>query len=501
MLQVKNITKRFAGVVALEKVSLELYPGKVNALIGENGAGKSTLMKILSGVHTEYEGEIFYHGQRVRFSSPREAQNQGIAIIHQELNHIPQLTVMENIFLGCEKTGVWGFLDNEMMRAKTQELLTKLKLDVSPDTPVGYLKVGQQQVVEIAKALLSDSQVIIMDEPTSAISDHEVEILFSLVEELRAEGKTIVYISHKLDELFRIADCYVVLRDGHTVGSGWMKDTDADQIIRLMAGRNVRALEKEVCDPDGEPLLSVKNLFLKHPERRGGFLLKDISFDLCKGEILGIYGLMGSGRSELLETIFGLHSQQSTGRIYIEGEDVAFRSAADAIHAGLALVPEDRKKDGLILDMDVKGNICLTSLKDLEQYGLLNDDKEVALAEKYIRELRIKTPSERQTVKNLSGGNQQKVALAKSLASCPKVLMLDEPTRGIDVNAKNEIYRLIVDLAKQNLGLVIVSSEIPEIMALSDRILAMSEGAITAEFRAGEATEEKLLKASIPRTI
>lgn len=501
MLQVKNITKRFAGVVALDKVSLEFYSGKVNALIGENGAGKSTLMKILSGVHTEYEGEIIFNGRKVRFSGPRDAQKHGIAIIHQELNHIPQLTVMENIFLGCEMTNSWGFLDNEAMRAKTRELLAKLKLDVNPDTPMGFLKVGQQQVVEIAKALLTDSQVIIMDEPTSAISENEVEVLFSLIEELRAEGKTIVYISHKLDELFRIADCYATLRDGQTVGSGLMKDTNADQIIRMMAGRNVRALEKEICEPGGEPLLSVRNLFLKHPAKRGGRLLKDISFDLRRGEILGVYGLMGSGRSELLETLFGLHSHHSTGRIYIEGKDVAFRSAADAIRAGLAFVPEDRKKDGLILDMDVKENICLSSLKELEEYGLLDDGMACALAGKYIRDLRIKTPSERQLVKNLSGGNQQKVALAKSLASRPKVLMLDEPTRGVDVNAKNEIYRLIVDLAKQNLGLIIVSSEIPEIMALSDRILAMSEGTIAAEFKAAEATEEKLLKASIPWTI
>lgn len=500
MIAVRNITKRFAGITALDDVSLEFHQGKVNALIGENGAGKSTLVKILAGVYADFEGEIIYDNEPVRFSNPREAQEKGIAIIHQELNLIPQLSVTENIFLGREMTTSWSFLDGQGMRSRTQELLDKLHLHVDPDTPVSELKVGQQQVVEIAKALLTDSEVIIMDEPTSAISENEVEVLFGIIENLRKEGKAIVYISHKLDELFRIADAYVVLRDGRFAGSGRMTETNTDGLIRLMAGRNITALKKERVPP-GKTLLSVRNLSLKHPSKANANLLKNISFDLRKGEILGVYGLMGAGRTELLETIFGLHSRNATGRIYVEGGEIAFRSSAEAIVAGLALVPEDRKKDGLVLNMDIKNNISLASLKRMESYGLLDDAKETALAERYIRELQVKTPSGKQTTQNLSGGNQQKVVLAKWLASNPKVLMLDEPTRGIDVNAKNEIYKLIIQLAEKGLGLIVVSSEIPEIMALSDRILTISEGAVTGEFKAGHATEDQLLKASLPKTI
>jgi ribose transport system ATP-binding protein len=501
MLAVKNITKRFAGVTALEDVTLELQKGKVNAVIGENGAGKSTLMKILSGVHQDYEGEIIYKDQSVRFINPRDAQKNGIAIIYQELNLIPQLSVMENIFLGREELTRWGFLDKEGMRAKSQVLLDRLKLFVDPDTPVGELKVGQQQVVEIAKALLTDSEVIIMDEPTSAISESEVEVLFGVIENLREEGKTIVYISHKLEELFKMADRYIVLRDGRVIGSGSMKETDQDDIIRKMAGRNIKVADRQKRETSDTELLSVRDICLKHPVKANSNLLRDITFNLFKGEILGIYGLMGAGRTELLETLFGLHHGKSLGKIFIERQEVVLKSSADAIEAGLALVPEDRKKDGLVLNMDVKTNIALAVLKEIEKFGLISEKKETALADRYIRDLKIKTPSSKQVAQNLSGGNQQKVVLAKWLASNPKILMLDEPTRGIDVNAKNEIYKLILDLAGKGLGLIVVSSEIPEILALSDRILTMSEGVLTAEFKAEDVTEDMLLKASIPKTI
>jgi ribose transport system ATP-binding protein len=501
MLAVKNITKRFAGVTALEDVTLELQKGKVNAVIGENGAGKSTLMKILSGVHQDYEGEIIYKDQSVRFINPRDAQKNGIAIIYQELNLIPQLSVMENIFLGREELTRWGFLDKEGMRAKSQVLLDRLKLFVDPDTPVGELKVGQQQVVEIAKALLTDSEVIIMDEPTSAISESEVEVLFGVIENLREEGKTIVYISHKLEELFKMADRYIVLRDGRVIGSGSMKETDQDDIIRKMAGRNIKVADRQKRETSDTELLSVRDICLKHPVKANSNLLRDITFNLFKGEILGIYGLMGAGRTELLETLFGLHHGKSLGKIFIERQEVVLKSSADAIEAGLALVPEDRKKDGLVLNMDVKTNIALAVLKEIEKFGLISEKKETALADRYIRDLKIKTPSGKQVAQNLSGGNQQKVVLAKWLASNPKILMLDEPTRGIDVNAKNEIYKLILDLAGKGLGLIVVSSEIPEILALSDRILTMSEGVLTAEFKAEDVTEDMLLKASIPKTI
>lgn len=501
MLAVENITKKFPGVTALNNVSMELYPGKVNAILGENGAGKSTLMKILSGVYPDYEGRIVYNDQPVFFHSVRDAQARGIVIIHQELNLIPYLNIRENIFLGREIINNWGLLDKETMRRKTLALLQRLKLNVDPDTPVSQLKVGQQQVVEIAKALLTDAEVIIMDEPTSAISDHEVEVLFSIIEDLKRENKTIVYISHKLDELFRIADRYIVLRDGCSVESGDMKGMDQDTLIQKMVGRQINMMRKPTESRTiKEELLRIEQLNLRQADK-SEYVLKDISFSLSKGEILGIFGLMGAGRTELMETLFGCYPKRVSGNIYIEGKAVRCCSPADAINAGLALVPEDRKKNGLVLGMDVRTNICLTTLANMEAGGLLNQDKEYGLAEKYIGELNIKTPSCNQTVKNLSGGNQQKIVLAKWLAKKPKVLLLDEPTRGIDINAKNEIYQIILQLAEAGIGVIVVSSELPEILAISDRILVLSEGRLTAEIPVSSATENVILKAAIPKTI
>lgn len=499
MLVAKNITKRFAGVTALENVSMEFHPGKVNAILGENGAGKSTLMKILSGVYSDYEGRILLHGKPVAFNNPREAQQAGIAIIHQELNLVPHLTITENIFLGRELITSWGMLNTAAMRQKTQEMLKRLKLNVSPDTLIADLKVGQQQVVEIAKALLTDCEVIIMDEPTSAITESEVEVLFGIINTLRQENKAIVYISHKLDELFKIADRYIVLRDGRTIESGDMQGMTHDTLIRKMVGREITILKKDQCQQPDRPLLTAHNISLKHPENNKRLLLNNISFNLCKGEVLGIFGLMGAGRTELLETIFGLHKYD--GEIQIEQQACRFKSPADAMQAGITLVPEDRKKDGLVLGLDVKTNISLTTLPKLQTAGMLQNSKEQALATKYIDALKIKTPSASQLAKNLSGGNQQKIVLAKCLATGPKILMLDEPTRGIDINAKSEIYKLILELAASGLGIIVVSSELPEILALADRILVMAEGNLTAELNAKEATEDKILKAAIPQTL
>ncbi|SEJ30794.1 monosaccharide ABC transporter ATP-binding protein, CUT2 family [Dyadobacter koreensis] len=501
MLTVDKITKRFPGVIALEDVSLALEAGKITALIGENGAGKSTLMKVLSGIYQDYEGQIIFKGQVVRFSNPRDAQEQGIAIIHQELNLIPYLSITENIFLGRELITQYGTLDKRKMKLRTQELLDMLKLAVKPDTLVAGLKVGQQQVVEIAKALLTDSEVIIMDEPTSAITESEVEVLFEIINDLKKQNKAIVYVSHKLDELFRIADNYVVLRDGKSIESGKMEGITQDLLIQKMVGRSIQVQRKAVCENKEEILISVKRLFLKHPVRQKEDLLKNISFTVKKGEIVGIFGLMGAGRTELLETIFGLHPFISTSEIQIENTRVIINSPSDAIRSGLALVPEDRKKDGLVLGMDVKTNICLTTLPDLEDRGFLSDLKEKTLSEKYIDELKIKTPSPYQQAKNLSGGNQQKIVLAKWLATKPKLLLLDEPTRGIDIHAKSEIYKLISGLAEKGLGIIFVSSELPEILAVSDRVLVMAEGAITAEFSSIEATEDAILKAAIPKSV
>jgi len=501
MLVAENITKNFSGVTALDKVCLELHAGKVNAIIGENGAGKSTLMKILSGVYADYDGRIIFKAQPVHFQNTRQAQSAGIAIIHQELNLIPYLSITENIFLGRELTTPWGALDKKQMRKQAESLLARLKLSVDPDARISSLKVGQQQVVEIAITLLTDAEVIIMDEPTSAISEGEVEVLFGIISQLKKENKVIAYISHKLDELFRIADRYIVLRDGKTIESGEMRGMTHDSIIQKMVGREIKIVRNTNAAKSANAVLSLSNISLKHTERKNDRLLKNISFNLNRGEILGIFGLMGAGRTELMETIFGLHTKRSTANIFVEGKRINIKSPEDAIRAGLALVPEDRKKDGLVLDLDVRDNICLTTLDNMQTMGLLNKNREASLAKKYISDLKIKSSSAKQLAKNLSGGNQQKIVLAKWLATKPKILMLDEPTRGIDINAKNEIYKLILQLADEGLGVIVVSSELPEILAVSDRILVMAEGSITAEFGANEATEDNILKAAIPKTI
>jgi ribose transport system ATP-binding protein len=500
LLIAENISKKFSGVTALDNVCLELHEGKVNAIIGENGAGKSTLMKILSGVYTEYEGRIIYKGETVRFKNTKDAQSQGIAIIHQELNLVPHLSVTENIFLGCELTTPLGLLDKKKMRERTQELLNRLKLNVSPDAQIGDLKVGQQQVVEIAKALLHSAGVIIMDEPTSAIGDKEVKVLFDIIAGLKAEGKVIVYISHKLDELFAIADRYNVLRDGRFIESGEMKGINHDGLIQKMVGREIVFNSKNKLPEEAEELLSVNNVFLSKEGEKDKKLLKDVSFSLRKGEVLGIFGLMGAGRTELLETIFGLHPKEASGSIKINNKECRLSRPADAIRERIALVPEDRKKDGLVLGLDVKQNICITTLDQMERAGVLDSSRESSLAQKYIERLRIKTSSAGQLARNLSGGNQQKIVLAKWLAIDPSVLMLDEPTRGIDIHAKTEIYRLIAQLASEGMGIIVVSSEMPEILAVADRILVMCEGSITAELSADEATEDKILMKAIPKT-
>ena len=502
MLTAEKISKRFSGVNALDEVSMDLLPGCVTAIIGENGAGKSTLMKILSGVYTEYEGRILYKGAEAHFRDPRHAQECGIAIIHQELNLIPHLSITENMFLGRELTNSLGLLDKKAMKAATASLLERLRLNVSPDTLIADLKVGQQQVVEIAKALLTESQVIIMDEPSSAISDHEVDVLFGIISDLKQEGKAIVYISHKLDELFKIADRYIVMRDGKVTEAGSMKDvTSHDTIIRKMTGRDIKTVRRNSTPQDNQ-VLQVQQLSLAGKTAGSKALLQNISFDVAAGEVVGIFGLMGAGRTELLETILGLHAgEKPGGSILLNGQPVHQLSPESVIKAGLVLVPEDRKRDGFVSGFDIKTNISLSCLNKLQQLGLLDQKQEAALADKYIQSLRIKTNSASQQVSNLSGGNQQKVVLAKCLATQPVVLMLDEPTRGIDANAKNEIYQLILELAANGMAIIMVSSELPEILAISNRVLVMAEGRLTASFPIDAASEDKILKAAIPNTI
>lgn len=497
MLVAENITKQFAGVKALDNVCLEFQAGQVTAVIGENGAGKSTLMKILSGVYTDYEGQIRFKGQPVQFQSIRDAQQCGIGIIHQELALIPYLSILENVFLGRELTTRWGLLDHAAMRRRTVGLLKELRLEMDPDTRISELKVGQQQVVEMAKALLVESELIIMDEPTSAISDSEVAVLFQIIDDLRKKGKAIVYISHKLDELFTIADRFVVLRDGRTIESGNMSAMNHDLLIRKMVGRDVLVQREHTAPKSAAPALSVRNLCLTHATQKQTLQVKQVSFTVGKGEIVGLFGLMGAGRSELLESIFGLHAGRVTGEVMVNGQPVRCNNPKQAIAAGMALVPEDRKQDGLVLELDVQTNISLPALHLIEANGLLQAKKETQLAGKYMRDLRIKTSSGRQLVKNLSGGNQQKVVLSKWLATKPAVLMLDEPTRGIDINAKAEIYTLIQQLANEGMAILVVSSEIPELLAIADRILVMSEGTLTANIPIQQATEDVLLKAAI----
>jgi len=499
MLVAKNISKKFSGVTALADISLELYAGKVNAIIGENGAGKSTLMKIFSGVYTQYSGEIIFNDKPVKFSGTRQAEEAGIAIIHQELNLVPYLSIAENVFLGREITNGLGVLDKKRMNQETAGLLARLNLHVHPDTKIAALKVGQQQLVEIARVLYANASVIIMDEPTSAISDKEVDNLFLIIQQLKQEGKIIVYISHKMKELFAIADRFVVLRDGSTIDSGDMRDITPDALIKKMTGRNL-AVHERIAKNNTRELLSVKNISLRNPVLPQSNILSDISFRLHQSEVLGLYGLMGAGRTELMETIFGLHPKNTSGEIRVAGVARKITSAVDAIAAGIALVPEDRKHQGLILNQTVQSNISITVLEKLEQWGfVLNESKEKKLVADYIDKLGIKTASANNIAQNLSGGNQQKIVLAKWLATHPKILLLDEPTRGIDVNAKAEIYKLIKLLAADGMGIIVVSSELPEILTVSDRVLVMCEGALTANMPIEQANEAEILKCAIAK--
>lgn len=494
-LEVQHLSKSFPGVKALDGISLCLDPGMVHAFLGENGAGKSTLLNILTGAYTDYEGQLILNGTPIRFNSVRDAQNAGISIIHQELNLIPQLSIVENLFLGREIRNRFGLPDYREMEQQARVVLDRLRLTLHPKTRINQLKVGQQQLVEIARALLTDAALILMDEPTSALSDTEIDTLHHIIRELRAEGKTLVYISHKMDELFRIADRYHVLRDGRHIGSGNLKEQRTDDLIRMMVGREVRIEPRSKTSSSQSVILSVRNLQLWTGNNRQKRILQDLSLDLKKGEILGIFGLMGAGRTELLETLFGLYPDRSTFDLNLNGTSVQVKSPVEAISLGFGLLPEDRKTDGLVLGMNISANIGLSILQDRV---LVPKQEEARKARKYIEELRIKTPSEKQLCRNLSGGNQQKVVLAKWLATSPEVLFLDEPTRGVDIRAKDEIYTLIRELADQGMSLILVSSELPELRALADRILVLSEGKITGDFLPAGTSDETLLEAALP---
>ena len=500
MLTIQSVSKRFPGVRALHDVSFEIAQGEVHALIGENGAGKSTLMKILSGVYTDYEGELLLEGEPLSLGSPRDAQRRGIAIIHQELNLIPELTIAENIFLGREPRTPAGLLDVTRMEQESHALLVRLNLAVPPDRPVKWLRVGEQQLVEVAKALSLDARLLILDEPTSALSQTEIDRLFAVIASLKEHGVTMIYISHKFDEIFHVADRVTVLRDGECIGTLSIDEADQPGLIRMMVGRSLSDLYPKEVATVGDEALRVEHLQLLPDSQGGGRTLSDISFSLRRGEILGIAGLMGAGRTELLETLFGVYSERRVrGRIEIAGKERRIGSPQEAIRAGLAFVTEDRKSQSLILKLSVAHNLTLAALDRFLRLNIVRQREENDAVGRSIEQLRIKTPNFSIDVDKLSGGNQQKVALAKCLLTRPQVLLLDEPTRGIDIGAKAEIYGLISRLAQDGAAIVIASSELLELLAMCDRILVLCEGKLTAELTRDEATQERIMEAATAR--
>jgi erythritol transport system ATP-binding protein len=492
ILRAENITKVFPGTVALDDVTFEVQRGKVNVLVGENGAGKSTLMKILAGVEPPTQGCVVLEGRELRLRSTLEAARNGIGIIFQELNLCPNLSVVDNIFLAREQIAR-GVIDHKAEKRTARELIKRLEQHIDPDALVGDLRIGQQQIIEIAKALVQDVRILIMDEPTSALSAAEVEVLFRVIRDLKAHDVSIIYISHKLDELLQIGDTITVLRDGRLVAQGACRDVDVPWIIEKMVGRNPAALFTRKEHKIGEALLRVEDLTL--PRVGGGFVLDHVSFELHTGEILGFYGLMGAGRSDLVDTLAGARPGAS-GRIWLQGREVKSANVAERIAAGFVLVPEDRQRDGLVPTLSVAHNMLLASLKKYLNRFFLVKKKEQSAVESMIHDLSVRVASAQQSITALSGGNQQKVVVAKCLLTAPKVLMLDEPTRGIDVGAKSEIFEIMSRLALEGYGVIFISSELKEVLAMSDRILVMSKGAITGEFGREQANEENLVAAS-----
>ncbi len=485
IVEMENINKSFSGVPVLKNVRFTLKAGEVMALLGENGAGKSTLMKILSGVYVRDSGTMKIFGEEQGDLDTKKAQELGVAIIHQELNMCRHLTVAENIFLGREvRKGVT--LNNREMVKRTQEVLDSLKIDLNPNTVVGDLPVSKQQMVEIAKALSVHAKILIMDEPTSALSSKEIDELFRLVDQLRSEGCGIVYISHRMEELSHVANRVTVMRDGEFIMEGNFADYTMDQLIAKMVGRDIKEKFPRIQCQRGEKILEVKNL-------NAGRMVRDVSFDLYAGEIVGIAGLVGAGRTETTRAIFGIDPKDS-GEIVLDGKSVSIKKPIDAIKAGIVLTPEDRKRDGLCTKLGVRENLSIPNLDWLSNgIGKVNQKKEREIADKVVEELQIKLSSVEINAESLSGGNQQKVVIGKWLARNSRVIMFDEPTRGVDVGAKVEIYNLMNRLKQQGTGVLFVSSELPEILGISDRILVMCDGHLTGELPVAEATEDKIL--------
>ena len=486
VLEMRGVCKSFPGVIALDNVDFTLYPGRVHALMGENGAGKSTLMRVLAGLHEPDEGQIILNGSKVRIDNPRQAIQMGIAMIHQELNPVLEMTVAENLFLGREFIGRSRLIDYKAMRREAKKLLEQIGVYLDPGRPMRELSVSQIQMVEIAKAVSYRANIIIMDEPTSAITTKEVDRLFEIIRRLRSENKCVIYITHKMDEVFEISDEITVFRDGRYIGTYPTAEMSEMELIRLMVARELNEMFPEKAHKPGEKLLEVKNL-----TRNGVF--ENVSFDVKAGEILGLAGLVGAGRTEVVEAIFGV-VQPDSGVVLVEGRPLGRKGPVGSISERIGLVTEDRKLSGLVLPMSVHDNILLPSLKKLSNaMGLLSLKQAGDTTTRYIDSLRIKTYSAKQLVRNLSGGNQQKVILAKWLATKPRVMIFDEPTRGIDVGAKSEIYKLIVGMAAEGVAVILISSEMKEILGMCDRILVMRQGSGVAVVDRAEATQELLL--------
>lgn len=508
ILEMQNITKIFPGVRALDDVCLQVNNGEVHAICGENGAGKSTLIKILSGVYPEgtYEGRILINDEEHVFSGTSAAEKVGIVCIHQELELIPDLTVAENIFLG-KYPHKFGVVDWNEIYSQTRELLKEVGLhresqdeegrQVKPTDIIKHLGIGQRQLVEIAKALARDAKILILDEPTAALTETEVETLLGILEELRSRGITSIYISHKLDEVMHIADRVTILRDGKSIGSDDIKNITKNDIIRMMVGRELTNLFPYEDHKQQDKVLEIKNYSVQDPDIPGRFLIKDVNIHANKGEILGISGLMGAGRTELFTSLFGAFPANSVGDIFINGEKVSIKSPVDALSHGFALVTEDRKRFGLILGMDIKENTTMASLEDISKLSVIDMNQEIALTQELIEKLKTKTWGVEEKAKNLSGGNQQKVVLQKALLTKPKILVLDEPTRGIDVGAKLEIYKIMNQLVEEGVVIIMISSELEEILGMSNRIYVMAEGRITGEFTAKEANQENIMQAAV----
>lgn len=495
-LHAEKIDKIYPGTKALDQVSFDVYTGKVNVLIGENGAGKSTLMKILAGIEQPSAGKIFLDGKEVSFKNTVEARKYGIGIIHQELSLFPNLNVYQNVFMANEKTKNHAFLDNKQHYEQTEKVLERLEYPIKPDELVGNLRVGQQQMIEIARNLIQEGlEILIMDEPTSSLSEMEVDVLFRIMHELTDNGISIVYISHRLEEIMRIGDFVSILRDGKFVAHSSIDKIDLPWIVRQMTGegKSYPKKDRSIDFTQQETVLEIKDLTL--PKSGGGYLLDHVNFDVKKGEILGIYGLLGSGRTEIFECMMGLR-QEHTGTIYMNGKPIEIKSLSEQIERGFAWVPEDRQREGLIPTLNIGKNISLSSLKKYVSKVFLNERTEGKSIDQMIREVHIKVADKTLPILSLSGGNQQKVVFAKGILTNPKILLLDEPSRGIDIGAKTEIFDIINQYAEQGITIVVISSELNEITAIADRILVLSNGIKTAEFTGNDITEDNLVLAS-----